>query len=435
MLSLLLLAALAPQEPATKVFLLAGQSNMVGYTSAAWVREHRPELAAPRDDVWCSWNRQCLPLAPGAGHEVGPELAVGHALGDAFDQPVLLVKYAVGGTTLREDWRAPSTVARDGGQIGYLYKNTLKHLHRVLARPEASCPDALASGAFEIAGFLWFQGENDCFDGREQVYEAGLRDLIADVRSATGTPELPVVVVQINDSGAWDGNNGGGPAVRAAQAAVAEADPLVELVVTSDLDEGYHYADGDHVIIGERIAEVLLPHARRPSGTDQAALAEARAGLDALFYPGRGPRPARPEVHVSDLEWLEATAGYGDGPKRDRSNDGNPLSVDDTAYAKGVGTHAESKITVALDPSWGHFVAVCGIDDEMGMRDVCSVVFRVAINGKVVAQSVTVKSQEAWYFDVPIPIGAKRLTLEVLEADSGINSDHADWVDAGFLGR
>lgn len=419
----------------TKVFLLAGQSNMVGYTSADWVRSNAPELAAARDDVWCSWQRRCDPLAPGAGHEVGPELALGHALGDLYDEPVLLVKVAVGGTTLREDWRAPSTVERAGGEIGYLYKNMVKRLRRVLSRPDEGCPDALAGGAFEIAGFVWLQGENDCFDGREATYEASLRDLVHDVRVATATPELPVVVIQINDSGAWDQAGGGGPAVRAAQAAVVAADPRAALVVTQDLDEGYHYADGDHVTIGRRAGEAILPLLAHPSSTDHAALRAAWSELDRLLYPGRGPRPARPDVHVSDLEWIEATAGYGGDPRRDRSIEDRPLSVNGESFEKGVGTHAESEIVVALDPSYARFVSVAGIDDEMGERDVCSVVFQVLFDGELAAESVLLKTQEVWHFDVAVPDGAERMTLRVLEGDSGINSDHADWVDCGFRTR
>ena len=440
MLSFALCLALlspAPQDaaPPTQVFVLAGQSNMVGYTSAAWVQANAPELVEPRADVWCSWRRQCLPLAPGLGHEVGPELALGHALGERFEQPVLLVKVAVGGTTLREDWRAPSTVERDGGEIGYLYKNMVKRLKRVLSRPQESCPEALASGRFELAGFVWLQGENDCFGGREQTYEASLRDLIQDVRSATATPELPAVVIQINDSGAWDGNDGGGPVVRAAQAAVAASDARTSLVVTRDLDEGYHYADGDHVTIGRRAAEALLPLLEAPARTDMEALHLAWADLERLLFPGRGPRPVRPAVHLSDLEWISASAGYGGDPRRDLSIEDRPLSIDGEAFAKGIGTHAESEIVVALQPDYARFVALAGIDDEMGDRDVCSVVFQVLVDGELAAASVQLKVQELWHFDVPIPAGAQRLSLRVLEGDSGINSDHADWVDCGFVLR
>jgi len=432
----LLLTVLAAQDPApARVFLLAGQSNMVGYTSAAWVTEHAPTLATPRDDVWCLWQRTCSPLAPGRGHDVGPELALGHALGEHFEEPVLLAKFAWGGTTLKEAWRPPSAVDARGGEIGHLFKSTLKGLHRALARPELTCPDALAGRGFEVAGFVWLQGENDCFDGREAEYAANLTDLIADVRTLTGTPDLPVVVVQINDSGAWDEGGGGGPQVRAAQAAVAAADPRVGLVITRDLDEGYHYADGDHVTIGRRAGVEMLALLERAAPTDTAALAAARATLEELFYPGRAPRPPRPDVHLSDVTWTTAESGWGDGPQRDRSIDGNPLSVDGEAFARGVGTHAVSRIVVPLEPRYARFVAVAGIDDEMGGRTVCSVTFHVLVDGEAVAESVVVKSQERWYFDVPLPAGARELELRVDEADSGKNSDHADWVDAGFVLR
>jgi hypothetical protein len=86
--------------PPLKIYLLAGQSNMVGYTSAEWVAENTPELAVPRDDVWCYWGGRSDFLSPWTGHDVGPELAFGHGVGDQVEQPVLLAKFAVGGTTL-----------------------------------------------------------------------------------------------------------------------------------------------------------------------------------------------------------------------------------------------------------------------------------------------------------------------------------------------
>ncbi|QDU66156.1 NPCBM/NEW2 domain-containing protein [Engelhardtia mirabilis] len=441
MLSLALaLTLLAPpvQESApapTKVFLLAGQSNMEGYTSSAWVREYAPELVEPRDDVWCSWRGACGPLAPGTGYEVGLELSLGRALGERFEAPVLLVKVAVGGTTLSDDWRPPSTVARVGGEIGYLYKAMAQRLRRVLSQPQAACPEALAGGSFELGGFVWLQGESDSFEGREHGYEASLRELIADVRAATATPALPVVVVQINDSGAWDDNGGGGPVVRAAQADVVAADPRAALVVTSDLDPGYHYTDGDHVTIGYRVAQALWPLLEVPAPTDLEALHAAWAEQERLFFPGRGPRPPLPQLHLSDLDWLSATSGWGGDPRRDQSIEGRPLSLDGEAFARGIGTHAESDIVFALEPGYGRFVAVAGLDDEVAGRAVCSVVFQVLIDGEVAVSSPTLRTQERWHFDLPIFEGAEQLTLRVLEADSGIDSDHADWVDCGFIAR
>ncbi|MHC5025768.1 MAG: sulfatase-like hydrolase/transferase [Planctomycetota bacterium] len=415
-----------------KIYLLAGQSNMVGSTSAEWVEDNAPALAAARDDVWCYWNGATRALAPGAGHAVGPELAFGHAIGDVTEQPVLLAKFAVGGTTLHRDWRPPSAVARSGGEIGHLYKTMMKQLHRILADPAAYCP-GYEGVDFELGGFLWLQGENDCFDGMEAFYEDNFRDLIADVRAGVGTPDLPFGVMVINDSGAWDDAGGGGPDVRAAQRAVAANDPLGVSVETADLDPGYHYADGDHVVIGRRIGEAMLPFAPRRFVTDAAALDAARGRQNRLFYPGRGPRPPRPDVHVSDLKWVSAAAGYGGDPRRDASIEDRPLSVAGERFPKGIGTHAESSIVCRIQPEYARFVAIAGIDDEMAGRGVCSVVFRVLIDGAVAAESVVMKAMERWHFDVVIPAGARELRLDVLEAESGINSDHADWVDAGFI--
>jgi hypothetical protein len=415
-----------------RIYLLAGQSNMVGYTSSEWVAENAPALFEAREDVWCYWGGRTDALAPWTGHDVGPELAFGHGVGDQVDEPVLLAKFAVGGTTLHGHWRPPSAVERAGGEIGHLYKVMMKQFHRILADPGAYCP-AYEGQGYELAGFIWLQGENDCFDGMEEHYEENLRDLVADVRAATGTPLLPVGIIVINDSPVWDEAGGGGPAVRAAQRAVADEDPNAVYIETSDLDEGYHYTDGDHVTIGHRIYEAM---ARAPHGvarTDEAAVARAREGLDELFYPGRGPRPAAPSVHLSDLDWVRGTAGYGGPPRKDLSIEERPLSLEGEAFARGIGTHSNSELVYKLDPSWARFVAIAGIDDEVGNRDVCSVIFRVLVDGEVLAESVVMKGMERWNFDVPLPEGGSEISLEVLEADSGMNSDHADWLDAGFL--
>ncbi len=415
-----------------KIFLLAGQSNMVGYTSVEWVQKNAQELVKPRDDVWCYWQRKCAPLAPGMGHKVGPELPFGHVVGDATDQPVLLCKFASGGTTLHEKWRPPSAVARAGGEIGFLYKNMIKKFYRILSDPGKFCPAYKGQG-YELAGFIWFQGENDCFKEMWNHYEANLKDLIKDVRTACASPDLPIIIVQINDSGVWDKAGGGGPFVRAAQQKVAESDKNADWVNTKDLGEGYHYSDGDHVAIGRRIGSAMVHFVNKTAVTDPKAIQESRRNLDKLFYPGRGPLPPEPDVHLSDLKWNKGTAGWGGDPRINKSIEDRPLSIDDKPYAKGIGTHAESELEYPIEPTYERFVAIAGIDDEMGMRGVPSVVFQVMIDGKKLAESVVMKPQEVWHFDVKIPAGSKTLTLKVLEADSGTNSDHADWVQAGFV--
>jgi hypothetical protein len=41
----------------------------------------------------------------------------------------------------------------------------------------------------------------------------------------------------------------------------------------------------------------------------------------------------------------------------------------------------------------------------------------------------------AWRFDVPIPAGAKLISLVAMDAGNGSREDFANWVDAGFMLR
>ena len=41
----------------------------------------------------------------------------------------------------------------------------------------------------------------------------------------------------------------------------------------------------------------------------------------------------------------------------------------------------------------------------------------------------------AWRFDVPIPEGAKLISLAAMDAGNGSREDFADWANAGFMLR
>jgi hypothetical protein len=41
----------------------------------------------------------------------------------------------------------------------------------------------------------------------------------------------------------------------------------------------------------------------------------------------------------------------------------------------------------------------------------------------------------AWRFDVPIPAGARLISLVAMDAGNGSREDFANWVDAGFMLR
>ena len=60
-------------------------------------------------------------------HHIGPELQFGHVVGDAFSEPVLIIKTAWGGKSLHVDFRPPSA----GGATGPWYQKMLKEFEGV----------------------------------------------------------------------------------------------------------------------------------------------------------------------------------------------------------------------------------------------------------------------------------------------------------------
>ena len=128
-----------PGTSPLKVFVLAGQSNMEGHgviegtqkgtlrtlvTDPATTGRFKHLLAADgawatRPDVWIAYgSKGNLGVGGYAGKgAIGPELGIGWVLGDFLDEQVLLVKVAVGGTSLAQNWRPPSA----GGEVGGWY--------------------------------------------------------------------------------------------------------------------------------------------------------------------------------------------------------------------------------------------------------------------------------------------------------------------------
>lgn len=118
--------------------------------------------------------------------------------------------------------------------------------------------------------------------------------------------------------------------------------------------------------------------------------------------------------------WNTARAG--------KSVDGHPLSVGGQVYAKGVGTHAESVMTISLNKNALRFKAVVGLDDETPAGR-GSVRFTVVVDGKVKYTSPVLNEHKAIPVEVSLK-GANSMRLIVDDAGDGIDNDHADWADA-----
>ncbi len=134
----------------------------------------------------------------GGSHHFGPELQFGHVVGDALEEPVLLIKAAWGGKSLHQDFRPPSA----GGEVGQFYSRMIEEFKTGIDKAPTDFPQ-LKNHEFKIAGFVWMQGWNDmCDEEATKNYAANLVHLINDVRDEFDSPKLPCVIGELGNMGA-----------------------------------------------------------------------------------------------------------------------------------------------------------------------------------------------------------------------------------------
>ena len=238
-----------------KVFILAGQSNMEGKapndllntqavdpkTADLFAHLRKDGQWIVRDDVFIHYLNRKGPLTIGFGspNRTGVELEFGHAMGNHFKEPVLLIKTAWGGHSLVKLFRSPSAGLPDQAILdaelkqaqtrvknnnekknrndplptmeqikegyGSSYRNMLAQVQSVMAEYETMFPQ-LKGKKLEIAGFVWFQGWNDMYGGQDE-YASNLKHLINDIRKEFKSPKLPVVIGAMGQNGSVPAKN------------------------------------------------------------------------------------------------------------------------------------------------------------------------------------------------------------------------------------
>ncbi len=151
------------------------------------------------------------------------------------------------------------------------------------------------------------------------------------------------------------------------------------------------------------------------------------------------PLPAD-SAYVTDRPFTVVENGLGPA-ETDLSNgesaagDGVTLTVGGTRFGRGLGVHAPSTVTVALDGKCSTFAASVGVDDEVdGRVDRAlaggTVSFAVLGDGVVLAETGVLRTTDpAHALNVDVR-GVHELTLRVTDGGDDPSLDHASWGDA-----
>ncbi len=265
----------APPDPAerpadmtkpVRVYILLGQSNMLGFgriapgkkgpdgslTHAVKEKGLYPYLVddegnwTTRRDVrnvrvmgsglggMRVFNNEWLTIK---GRAIGPEIGIGHQLGNASDAPTLILKSCIGNRALGwdllppggegfeftdskgvewvhpgykgspEKWRKGEEPKRIKWYAGMQYDGDILRAKKVLAELDKYYPGAKG---YEIAGFFWWQGDRDSrSEALSSRYEKNLVNLIKQLRKDFDAPDAKFVCASLGQTEKGDAGNGG----------------------------------------------------------------------------------------------------------------------------------------------------------------------------------------------------------------------------------
>jgi hypothetical protein len=233
-----------------QVFILLGQSNMLGFgkigaadkpgslTHAVQEKGKYPYLVddagnwTVRKDVrnarvmgsgtgnMKSFNNEWMTITNG---NIGPEIGIGHHVGQVTDAPVLILKSCIGNRSLGWDllppgskqfeqdgmiyagykdspdkWKKGETPKAIGWYAGMQYDGDIANAKRVLAELDSYYPGAKK---YEIAGFFWWQGDKDRYNAvHASRYEQNLVQLIEQLRRDFGAPDAKFVCATLGQT-------------------------------------------------------------------------------------------------------------------------------------------------------------------------------------------------------------------------------------------
>lgn len=253
-------AQITEQTKKTKVFLLAGQSNMDGRAKASGLSEiDKQRLKKAQKNVTLYYNfNEGKPLDTtkvakhtakkfGANYLFGPELFFGINMSEKYpDKKIILIKRSRGGMSLygawNPDWTLEKATLIKEEKQPKLYSEFLEYGQKVLS--------TLEKDSYELCGMLWVQGESD--SGKKggmkprETYEANLTNLISRVRTDFNHPKLPFLMFQV-----------GHRKVVEAMQTVSKADDNVVLIPQEKNENSKFYFERNPPPLGHYVTEAM----------------------------------------------------------------------------------------------------------------------------------------------------------------------------------
>ena len=253
----------ADMSKPVKVYILMGQSNMLEFGKVAGDADGTLEHAVKSEGLYPyliddagNWTerqdvRNVAVMGSGGpgktqvrknewltvGGKIGVEIGIGHQLGQFHDEPVLILKSAIGNRSLGWDLLPPESPAYEftdpkdgktyvyagygqsperwekgaepkpiGWQAGLQYDGDIARAKEVLDNLDTYYPGAKG---YEVAGFFWWQGDKDRYNpGHAQQYERNLVNLLKSLRKDFNAPHAKMVIATL---GQTDKKNVAGP--------------------------------------------------------------------------------------------------------------------------------------------------------------------------------------------------------------------------------
>jgi hypothetical protein len=250
-----------------RVFVFAGQSNMVGSDSKVKDIKRFPpyaglEAAQERVKfVYClgrenkARSRGWESLAP-INNIVGPELSFARKVSGHIKAPIAIIKVAAGGTHLGGDWNPDKP-------IGFkMYPLALETIRTALADLDQR------KIKYRLEGFMWHQGENDMFNKDYMPnYGKNLKNFLASWRRDLKTPDLKFYIGELCTKTIWGMDlRPRMYAISIGQREVTNVDSRAEYVPTSHVGAEigrpvglhYHYGTLGQLQHGENYATAYL---------------------------------------------------------------------------------------------------------------------------------------------------------------------------------